>query len=347
MPENITLRLAEDSQLGRAGQVVTLALTPSDVHVPEEIDTYLAGYQPFGFRADEVSKPILVDTDEDEYRTFSSNNAFRRVNVKSSLQRAVPEVDPESTLAKYKVVDRLVGSFIADRTEANAKKLYRPRQVAAQRCKWALQLDREIDVWSVLTNLATWAPANQVVLAPSAAWNSGSQTSDPIADLKARIVASAQVVTDVWFNQQVAFDFLGHPVVREHMRQFLGDRGVDAAVANVNNAGNQVVDFAIPGFPPFHVCASKVLNETSGELDFILPDDVLLVTTPPGVPVDGEEIATTHTFRRRGASSVGFETREFRVEGRGNGGTMVVANMADIAVVTGNNCGGLIASAHQ
>jgi hypothetical protein len=72
-----------------------------------------------------------------------------------------------------------------------------------------------------------------------------------------------------------------------------------------------------------------------------------MVTTPPGVPVDGEEIATTHTFRRRGASSVGFETREFRVEGRGNGGTMVVANMADIAVVTGNNCGGLIVGAHQ
>src|SRR5262249_44698350 len=158
--------------------------------------------------------------------------------------------------------------------------------VAAQRCKWALQLDRELDVWSMLSNLGNWATTNRVVLAPSAAWNGGAQ-SDPIADLKARIVASAQVVTDVWFNQEVAFDFLGHPLVREHMRQFLGDRGVDTAVANVNNAGTQIVDFVIPGFPPFHVCASKVLNEATGELDFILPPDVLLVTTPPGVPVDG------------------------------------------------------------
>ena len=74
-----------------------------------------------------------------------------------------------------------------------------------------------------------------------------------------------------------------------------------------------------------------------------------MLTTPPGgIPLDGEEIATTYTFRRRGVAGVGFETREFRVENRGpKGGVMVVASMADIAIMTGDNVGGRIADVLQ
>ena len=344
-PQQITLRLAEDSHLGRMGQVVTLALTPSDVHSPEEIDTYLAGYRPFSYRADEASKPVLVDKDEDLYRNHAANNAFRRVKVKSSLQKAVPEVDPESSLDKYRVIDRIAGSFIPDVTEANAGH-YRPRQVAAERCKTALYLDREMDVWDMVTEQTKWHPNNFVALGPTTRWNGGPQ-SNPIGDLKIRIVRSAQRVTDVWFNQLVALDFLEHALVREHARAMLGDRGMDSIAGKVGEAETDIVDFRIPGLPPMHVCCSKVLNETTGELDFCLGNHVVLLTVPPGVPVDGEAIATTHTFRRRGTSGVGFESREFRVEDRGNGGTMVVANMADIAIMTGNNCGGLIRDAVQ
>ena len=344
--QQLTLRLAEDSHLGRAGQIVTLALTPSDVHAPQEVDTYLAGYQPFAFRADEASKPVLVDKDEDLYRNFAANNAFRRVKVKSSLQKAVPEVDPESSLDKYRVVDRLAGSFIPDVTDKNATNRYRPRQVAAERCKTALYLDREMDVWELLTDQTKWHADNVVQLGPTTRWNGGPQ-SNPISDLKMRIVRSAQRVTDAWFNQLVALEFLEHPLVREHARAMLGDRGMDSIAGRVGEAETDVVDFRIPGLPPMHVCCSKVLNEATGELEFCLGNHVLLLTVPPGVPIDGEAIATTHTFRRRGTSGVGFESREFRVEDRGNGGTMVVASMADVAIMTGNNCGGLIRDVWQ
>jgi hypothetical protein len=342
----VTLRLAEDSSLGRMGQVVTLALTPSDVHAPEEMDTYLAGYRPFAFRADEASKPVLVDKDEDLHRDFAANNAFRRVKVKSSLQKAVPEVDPESSLNKYHVIDRLAGSFIPDVTDKNATALYRPRQVAAERCKTALYLDREMDVWEMVTDPTKWHPNNQVALGPTTKWNGGAN-SNPISDLKMRIVASAQLITDIWLNQLVALEFLEHPLVRDYARAMVGDRGIADITGRVGDETSDVVDFRMPGLPPFHVCSSKVLNETTGELDFCLGNHVVLVTTPPGVPIDGESIATTHTFRRRGISGVGFESREFRLEDRGNGGTMVVASMADIAVMTGNNCGGLLRNVWQ
>ena len=83
-------------------------------------------------------------------------------------------------------------------------------------------------------------------------------------------------------------------------------------------------------------------------LDYVLGDFIVCLCAPPGVPTDGEEVATTYTMRRRGLAGVGYETREFRIENRGpKGGTMVVAAVADIALMTGGNCGGLIIDAYQ
>lgn len=348
----ITLKLANNVQgIGRAGQTVTLSLTPADVSEPAEMSTYLAGYSPFTFRADEVSPPVFVDKDEDRYRDFSSDDAFRVVDVKGSREGAIPEVDVKSSLTNYKVVDRFLGSFINDITEQNAMAdgaPYRPRMRAMRRVGWALQLDREIDVWTLLDTTGSWAAANTVTLGATFNWNGGS-ASDPIADIHARMEASAQQVTGVWFNQQVANAFLRHASVRDHMKQMIGDNAADTALGQVQNAATQMVDFRIPGLPPFHVAAAKRKNESTSALDYVLSDSAILVTTPPdGVPMDGEEIATTYTFRRRGVAGVGFETREFRIENRGpKGGTMVVASMADIAQITGNNVGGRIADIIQ
>jgi hypothetical protein len=345
--ETHNVKLCEDSPLGRKGQMVALSLSPDDVHTAEEMSSYLAGYHPLGFRADEASKPILVDHDTDQYRTFSSNDAFRQVNVKASREQPPPEVDPVSSLATYNVVDRFLGSFVNDITDQNATKLFRPMQQAMKRVKWALQLDREVDVWTLLSTLANWATANRTTLAAGFQWNGGA-SADPILDVQTRIEASIQPVTGIYFNQRVAFAFLRHPSVRDHMRQMLGDNAAEGAVRGVADAGSRNVDFVIPGLPPFHVVAGKVLNETTSAHDYILPDDVVLCSAPPGIPTDGEEIATSYTFRRRGDQGVGFDTRQFRVENRGpKGGTMVVTSMADIAVMTANNVGGLIKDAYQ
>lgn len=342
--EQVTFRLAESVEgIGAKGQLVTLALTPADVHDPRELPTYLAGYKPFPYRADEISPVILTDNDEDKYRQFDEDDAFRAVVVKGSIQGAIPEVDPKTSLTPYKVVDRFVGSFISDITEQNATEtLYRPRQAAMKRCQRAIQLDREVDVLGLLTTTGSWDTNNRVTLAAGSNWNGGAD-SDPIGDIQARIIASAQPVTDIWMNQEVGFEFLKHPLVRDHMRQMLGDNSVGGGVGMVADAGSQMVDFTIPGFPTFHIVASKVKDETTGNIGYVLGDDVLLTTRPPGTPTDGEEIATSYTFRRRGNAGVGYETREFRVDGRGpKGGTMVVVSMADIAVITGSNVGGLI-----
>ncbi len=156
---------------------------------------------------------------------------------------------------------------------------------------------------------------------------------------------SAQPVSAIWFNQKIAHRFLRHPKVRDHMRQFFGDGAVTNIASQVAAAGRDGMnaDFLIPGLPPFKVVASKVKNESTGALDYTLGDVAVGVTVPPGIPQDGEEIATTYTFRRKGASGTGMQVREFTLENRGpEGGTMIVVSAADIPVMTANNAGGII-----
>lgn len=334
MSEKVTLRLAEDSELGAKGEVVTLALSPSDVHQAEEMPSYLAGYRNATYRAAEASPVILVDKDTDYFRSFSSDNAFRKVKVKGSPEDNVPEVNPSSSLSSYKVQDRFVGSFVSDVTEQNAGANYKPKMRAMKKCANAIELDIEVDFWSMIQATAAWATGYHATLAAGAKWNGGA-SADPIADLQARMEASAQPVTGIWFNEKVKNSFLRHALVRDYMKQMIGD--------NPASISDDAEDFKIPGFPPFHVVKAKVKNETNSALDYILGNHCVLTCSPAGVPTDGEDIATSYTFRRRGSAGVGFGVREFRVEQRGGkGGSMVVVEEASVSQMTGNNCGGLI-----
>lgn len=336
--------LSEDMPgIGRAGQRVTLALQPSDVHDPTELPEYLAGYKPFGYRADEMSEPVLVDNDSDKYRTFNSDDAFRAVDVKGSTQSAVPEVDPKSSLDTYKVIERFVGAFIPRQTELQTGNNYRPVFSAMRRARRAIELDREIDVFTLLNTVGNWATAQQN--AAIALW-SDVANGVPITDIQDSIEASDQIVTEVWMSQAAAFAALRTDQVRETMRQFHGDKAVEQTAQSVLDAGrmNANADFSIPGLPPIKVSASKVKNEGTGALDYVFNRTVVnLITKTPGVPADGEDIATSYTFRRRGPNGNGFSVREFEVQNRGPlGGTMVVVSMADEAKFTANNAGGII-----
>lgn len=347
MKDELSVKLAMDVPgIGKEGDRVSLALTPSDVHDPTEMTTYLAGYKPFGFRADEVSPPILVDKDEDKYRTFSSDDAFRRVTVKGSLTSAVPEVDPKSSLTNYKVIDRFIGGFVGRITQQQpTNPNYDPIMAVLRRCSNALYLDREIDVMNLVGTAANWDSSVRTAIAGSSEWD--TTNGDPIKDLQTAIELSWQPVTEIWMNQKCGHTFFRNTNVRNQMRQLLGDGAAPDAVANIYRAGtpgSAPVDVVIPGLPPIKIIASKAKNESTGALDYTLSSDVaVLAHRPPGVPQDGEDIASTYTFRRRGPGGQGVEVRQYPIEGRGPyGGTMVVVAMADVAVMTGTVVGGIV-----
>lgn len=343
--ENFELTLAEDTPgIGRQGQRVNLALTPADVHSPEELSTYMAGYHVPGFRADEASKIIPVDQDEDKYRTMSTEDAFKRVVVKGSMQGAIPEIDPKSSLDSYKVVEKFVGSFIPAQVESNANGIYKPRAAASRRCMRALQLDREYDVWDMLSTSGNWDSGVVLALGATEKWNGGA-SANPMANIDSMLEATLDTITDLWMNYKVANTFLRDAGVRDTMRFLLGDGAVNQSMVDLMNATQRgaAYDLVIPGKPTIHIVSAKAMN-SSGVPSYILSSSYVIGTvSPPGVPTDGEEVATTYTFRRKGPSGVGYNTREFRVEGRGPlGGTMLVASVADVPKMTSTLVGGLI-----
>jgi hypothetical protein len=332
--------LAENSQFGRAGQLVQLALSPADVHDPTELSTYLAGYKVEGLLADEVSPAILTDMSTDKYRTFTEDNAFLAVDVKTGIEAKVPEIDPESRLAQYTVIERAIGSFVPDRVASQAS--YDVRKAAMKRCSRALMLDREIDVMSLLTTAGNWNAGNVVTLGASAAWNGGA-SSDPYKDLQDRCEASLQRVTKILMARHVSNAFTRHTEVREHLKQFIGDTGARDLLDPQDSE-----TYKLPGLPVICVSDAKHTITKGVAPSWTWGNDVVLVTEPGGTPSDGEEIRTSETWRLKGPSGNGFVTREFRVDDRGAlGGIFIVAALAEVAKMPGPNCGGLIKAAYQ
>lgn len=351
----LTVKLVADAPgIGRAGDRVTFSLAPADVTISEEMDTMMAGYSPVGFRADEACPIMLVGKDTNQFRVFGLNNAFRPVEVLSSMQADIPEVDPDSSLDTYLVQERALGGFIPAITEINADEgagLYDVRAAVGRRISWALALDRELRVFGssgLLATAANWNAANRFTIAGGGTeWNAQT-TGDPIKDIFDVVEVSAQPCTDIWLSPPVAHHFIRSQSVRDHLRTMLGD-GAPGAETAAATAAQANMDFRIPGLPPFHIVAGKVLNESTGALEFILNDTVVITGNPPGgTPLTGEEIMTCKTFRRRGPSGTGFTTREFPLERRGlHGGMFMASGHAEQVKMVANNVGGIIINTIQ
>ena len=350
-----TLRAAsrEDSarlhQLGFATQdgVIKLALTPSDVAIPQEIDNYMPGYRRFPFRADEISPVILVDQPIDEYRVYDSANVFRQVRTETSLQSPVAEVDPTTTMVTYRTRPHALGAFIPAMTRSTARN-FDPQTIAARRIGDALGLSRELRVFTKATTLGSWSTLARTTLGAGFQWNGGAN-SDPLLDLQTRIEASTQPVTDIYLGVKATHAMLRHPKMVDHIAAMLGGgpRPPEMVAAAGSPSTGQTIDFEIPGLPRFHVVSSKVLNDTTGALDEIIGNDVVMVANPPG-DAQFEDIRTFQTFRVRGPSGTGFVSRSYEVPGRGrDGGTMLVSGYDDAELVVANGAGGLIKSVIQ
>jgi hypothetical protein len=338
----ITFRLMESIQnVGEKGQTITMALDPSDTYTTQELETWLAGYQQTGgFRMDEVAPPILIDQETTKLRNFTKANTFRRVDVRASMRGAINEVDPETELVdKGPMTHRALGTFVPAALTPQAA--YDYRTAAAARINEALVLDRECRGWTLLTTSGSWLAANRTTLTSGLQWGGASgagASSDPVRDLLTRRTNSAAQIMDWWMNEEVAGWFLMHDKVRAHMKQMLGDNAPSPQVVTQDHA-----DFTIPGIGNFHVVASRVLNESTSVLDYILNDTVLGTRSIAGIPTGGNDIATAKTLRVKGPSGTGFVSRSVNLGARGYGGgeLLIVGHQEDI-FMTSDCVGGAV-----
>jgi hypothetical protein len=347
---------AKGALLDRSGQAIMLGgMSPSDVHDPTEMATFLAGYKNATFRHPEMCQVVPVNYDEDKYRIFDSSAAFKPVQVKTDDDAPPAEIRVTSSLTNYKVVVRRIAAFIPDPTMRQVTNPgYDIRFIHMERCKTAIDLDLELDVLGpsgLLTTAANWGTNQTVTLAAGFQWGSGigssagvGANSDPIHDLRNMRDNSNQRITSFWMNEHVAGIFLDHPSVRDYMRQNYGDSVPGADIKAIRDDDDSVVDFKLTGLGTFHVVCSRVENSlgTPATTGYVMPDQVIGVVQPAGVPTNGERIASAYNFRRRGPAGVGFYTREVRFEARGAGGTMIIVEEASIPTMTSKYSGGQI-----
>ena len=339
-PENVQITLENDvPNLGRAGQRVTLDLVPADVRDASEMDDALFGYKPFTFRADEASPVVLRNNETDKYRTFNSDNAFLKVDVEGDADGNVKEVDPGSATAEYIAKAKFLGSYVPVSVEHAAH--WDARMVAARRIKTALQLAREIEVWAMLTTSGNWNAAVRQTLSTNENWNGGT-SSTPITDLQTMLKASNQPITDIFMNRTVVDALLSNTQTTTWLAAINGSDGYKELFSE--NNGKHTIKF--PTMPPIHIVESKYRDTPNGALSDCLGNYVVGISKPPmsaGVPVSGEEIATSYTFRQKGLSGNGYQSREVARPLRGlEGGTMVIGGTKDVPKMTSNVAGGAI-----
>ncbi len=333
-PEPIPLNGGKVEARGPGGKRIQLALTPADVHTTQELATYLAGYKNFAYRADDISPIVQVPHSKFYYRTFDSDDAFLHVDTEIGPTSEPHLIDPKSAVATGHTVNHSVGSLVPVQTEEQGS--FSTKMVAGKRCMNAIQLNREKKVMDMAGTNTNWAAGVRHTVGPTENWDGGAD-SDPIKKLQEAIQASMQEVTAIAWNRKVSDAFLRHDKVRDHMRQFFGDQRPPAA--------GRTSDYEIPGFPPFKVVSSKIRTTSGGTLSYTLGNHAVLLTQPPGVPDDGEEISTSYTYREKGEDAVGINVREWFVEGAGiKGAHMVAVSVAEIPIMTGPACGGHIAS---
>ena len=352
MAEGSVIELdAEHNVVRFNGQKLELGLTTADVHDPTELQTYLAGYSNEEFRWQDACPVVLVDKDEDKYRTFNSDAAFKPVPVKTDDNANIPEVVVQSSLTNYKVVVRRLGAFIPDTVATQVSNPgYDVRFVHLDRAARAINMDLCLDILGpsgtgLLTTKSNWTAANATTLLADYQWNGGSK-SNPIADLRARINASAQRITDWFMNQEIAGFMLDNPAFRDYTRAVIGDSALNTAIKATYDAGQATIDFTVPALGTFHVCGAKA-TQSDGTLAYIMPSTVIGTHNVPGSPMSPDKIATAKNFRRRGPAGNGFNTREIRLDWRGAGGTLVIAEEASVPTFTGTIVGGYIDSVKQ
>lgn len=327
------------------GRLVTMDLSPSDVHIDTAAANILVGYRNGGFIADRVSPVVVKDKQSNKYYVLDPADTFQLVQGASTTGpgAAVREISPRLSRQAYSVKPRALASFVPSETESAADTPLRPGAMAAKRVMDALLLGREYRVAKKLTTAANWASGQVITLGSTNKWNGGT-ASDPIGNIFALMSASVMHPTHLVASYPGLVAFLTNPAVREYTK-------FKADIPALPNTDAQ--EFQFPGLPPIIVSTAKY-RAADGSLQYIWGNNIAAVRIPPGgISADGQDVATSLTFRWQinaedARVQQGISVRSFFLEDRGpNGGRKYVVNHYDDERIIDNTVGGLLVGVVQ
>lgn len=332
------------------GQLVTMDLGVTDVHIPSAMPNYAAGYTLADGVADIAMPVIMAPKQQDKFFTWDSANAFKRVlPTSASAGGAVGEVNPTLSNASYTTQEYALASVIPTEVEANADSPLRPFEAATVRVMNALRLEREIRVQAKLTASGSWDANNVIALGATAMWNNGS-TSDPLKNLQDLKEKSLMRLTRLIFTEPAYHAFVRNPAVKSYWAFKADDGLVVPDPAKIS---------AVLRLPPIVVADMKYTS--GGVATYVWPaaagasSAVVAVHEPPqNPPTSQQDVATSYTFRWAGGSApdgtitAGFLVRSFYDPKRGpRGSRYLVIVHNDAEVMTSTVVGGLITGVIQ
>lgn len=326
-------------------RIVKMDLGTGDVHQAAALPNYAAGYRNAPPIADLLSAPLMVTKPSDKYYTFAKEDAFQGATPAGGAPAgAVPEIAPRLSNATFTTTMKVLGGFVSTEIEQAADSPLKIRQATLRRIMNALLLARETRVATMLQTSGNWDSANVATIAAGAKWN-GSASSDPVADLHARIEASWGECSGIAMSLPVYNAFARNPSVRSYYAY----KGQTAPVPTPAEMS------ALLQLPP--IIVSKMQKMTSSTAKgYIWGNHVVLFRQPDEMPpVSQDDVATSYTFRwdlsglaDANAASGGFIVREFFVQDRGPmGGNKMVVLHQDVETMTSTYVGGLIIDAYQ
>lgn len=327
---------------GDGEHLVTMDLSPTDVHQDSPLANYAAGYRLAEGIADVVCPVIPTAHRSDKYYTWSSNNAFQRVLPNtSSFGADTPEVSPGLSNDSFSTVQYALGSFVPTEVESNADAPLRPYQAAVDRVMNALRVEREARVATLMTNSSNYAASNVVTLNSGTKWNGGT-TSDPVANIYAVEEASYAKITGIGMSRKAYHAFIQNSQVLKYI-------AYKPSAAPIPDPG-QIS--ALLQLPPIYVADMKYAAGSTPT--YVWGNDVILFHHPAqNPPTDGMDVSTAYTFRWSGAGAPdaqstvnGWLVRSYFDPKRGGrGGRVIVVVHNDAEKSTSTLVGGVIKNA--
>jgi hypothetical protein len=340
VPNNVLLKkftLAEDMAGAKEGEVITMAVTVSDVSNTTVLETLLGGYANSEMAADMVSPLVPVQKETFKWRDFSHLNEFAPVEDRVGRTGHISQIEHISEMQEAKVEEHALAAWIPWAAENDADSNYNVRAAHAQMIQSKLALNREIRIWDRLTSTTNWTAGHYTTLTTNYLWPAGS-TKDPLKDLNTYIKASWQPVTNIFMSAEAAGYFVADTKVVALLERINAAAGSPSTVVDIGSRAIQTI--RLPGYPPIHVCSAK--KYVSAAMGYILDDDIVGVNLPAQL-AGGNTKATHLSFRYRGRSGTGYTVNEYVPWGRGlNGGTMLEAGFSDGDVMVSGTAGFLI-----
>jgi hypothetical protein len=339
---NNTVEMSDQS-----GKLVKMDLGTGDVHIEVPLANYATGYKMDGGVADQISPIVMVDKANDKFWQWDKDDAFEQAQDIVNTPGSNPnEITPRQSNTNYATVQRALATFLPSEVEAQGDNTLMLAMRYMSRPMYALMISRERRVALMVTDASNnfTSASYKETLGGTAKWNGGS-TSDPVANIHARVDAALKPITHMIMNGRTYRAFQRNAQVQKYI----------ASKTNIKpqqSTASAKEWSSILELPEIIVAEQKY--KTASGYDYIFPNHVALMHLPESMPPNGEPISW-NTFRWKGGTTAegvtvegGFAVRSFFNQYRGAaGGRQIIVFHQDHDYFVEQAVSGLIIDAYQ